>query len=119
MPLIVSWPAKIKPASECDTPVISYDFVPTILEAVGEKLPEGESLDGVSLMPVLLDTASLTREAIHWHYPHYHPGSATPYSAIREGDWKLIQFHETSRVELYNLRRDPGRLLTSRMWKVT
>lgn len=111
VPLIVSWPAKIKPGSECETPVISYDFVPTILEAVGEKLAQSEPLDGASLMPLLLETAPLTRDAIYWHYPHYHPGSATPYSAIREGDWKLIQFHENSRVELYNLRRDPGEAL--------
>ncbi|OYW15286.1 MAG: hypothetical protein B7Z55_15135, partial [Planctomycetales bacterium 12-60-4] len=45
---------------------------------------------------------------IYWHYPHYHPGSATPYSAIREGDWKLILFHEDNHVELYNLKLDAG-----------
>jgi arylsulfatase A-like enzyme len=111
VPLIVTWPAKIKPGTECDTPVISYDLAPTIMEAVGVQAAQGEALDGTSLMPLLLDTSHLAREAIYWHYPHYHPGSATPYSAIREGDWKLIQFHETGRVELYNLRRDPGEAL--------
>ena len=44
---------------------------------------------------------------LYWHYPHYHPGGATPYSAVREGDLKLIEFAETERVELYDLRRDP------------
>src|SRR6185436_4744794 len=46
--------------------------------------------------------------ALYWHYPHYHPGGATPYAAIRAGDWKLIQFYESGRNELYNLATDPG-----------
>jgi hypothetical protein len=53
-------------------------------------------------------TGALRRDAIYWHYPHYHPGGATPYSAIRQGDWKLIEFFEDDRVELYHLRDDPG-----------
>jgi arylsulfatase A-like enzyme len=71
---------------------------------------DGQIVDGESLMPLLTQKGSLKRDAIYWHYPHYHPGSATPYSAVREGDWKLIEFFETSHVELYNLRRDPGEL---------
>jgi arylsulfatase A-like enzyme len=59
-------------------------------------------------MPLLTETGTLKREAIYWHYPHYHPGSATPYSAIREGDWKLIQFYEDNHIELYNLKLDAG-----------
>lgn len=108
VPLIVTWPAKIKPGTECDTPVISHDLPVTVMDAVGVKAAEGETLDGASLMPLLLEASHLEREAIYWHYPHYHPGGATPHSAVREGDWKLVQFHENSRVELYNLRRDPG-----------
>jgi arylsulfatase A-like enzyme len=57
---------------------------------------------------VLKGGAALQRSAIYWHYPHYHPGSATPYSAIRDGDWKLIHFYEDNHVELYNLRADLG-----------
>jgi len=65
-------------------------------------------VDGVSLVPLLRGGASLGREAIYWHYPHYHPGGATPYSAIRQGDHKLIEFFEDSHVELYDLRQDIG-----------
>lgn len=110
IPLIVTWPGKINPGSECDQPVISYDHVPTLLEATGTKLKEGQVVDGTSMIPLLTETGTFERDAIYWHYPHYHPGSATPYSAIQEGDWKLIEFLETGKVELYNHRRDPGEM---------
>lgn len=108
VPLIVSWPGKVKPGSTCDVPVITYDHLPTLLEATQIPLKEGQIVDGESLMPLLTETGTLKRQAIFWHYPHYHPGSARPYSAIREGDWKLIQFYEDNHVELYNLKLDPG-----------
>lgn len=50
----------------------------------------------------------LKREAIFWHYPHYHAQGATPYSAVRNGDWKLIHIMETNTFELYNLKSDIG-----------
>ena len=108
IPLIVSWPGKVKPGSTCDVPVITYDHVPTLLEATQIPLKEGQIVDGESLMPLLTETGTLKREAIYWHYPHYHPGSARPYSGIREGDWKLLQFYEDNHVELYNLALDAG-----------
>jgi arylsulfatase A-like enzyme len=110
VPLVVRWPGVIQLGSTCDEPVISVDFFPTILEIAGlAKPPEAGTVDGVSLVPVLKDPKSrLPREAIYWHYPHYHPGGATPYGAIRAGDWKLIEFYEDMHVELYNLKDDLG-----------
>jgi arylsulfatase A len=110
VPLIITWPGKISPGSESDVPVISYDHVPTLLQATGTKLKQGQIVDGESLMPILTQQGHLKRDAIYWHYPHYHPGSATPYSAIQEGDWKLIEHLETGRAELFNHRRDPGEM---------
>jgi arylsulfatase A-like enzyme len=110
VPLIVCWPERVPVGSVCDVPVISYDFLPTLLQAADVPLKEGQEIDGESLMPLLMDKGLLNRDSIYWHYPHYHPGSATPYSAIREGDWKLIHFYEDDRVELYNLRRDIGEM---------
>ena len=86
-------------------PVISVDYVPTILEAA--HIAKGsQAIDGVSLMNHLRTdgTASLQRDAIYWHFPHYRhdPG---PYSIIRSGDWKLIRYYEGIR-ELYNLKED-------------
>jgi arylsulfatase A len=113
VPLFVKWPAGARPGTVSDTPVTSVDFFPTILEIVDSgassaRRPMTPASDGESLVPVLRGGTRLKRDAIFWHYPHYHPGSATPYSAIRDGDWKLIEFFEGDRVELYNLKDDVG-----------
>jgi arylsulfatase A-like enzyme len=108
IPLIVAWPGKVKPGTVCDVPVISVDHYPTLLEITGIPAKEGHQPDGESIVPLLTQSGSLKRDAIYWHYPHYHPGSATPYSAVREGDWKLIEFLEDNHVELYNMKRDLG-----------
>jgi arylsulfatase A-like enzyme len=110
VPLIVVWPGVVPAGSVCHQPVISTDFYPTILEMA---LTPGDArhnahVDGVSLMPLLKQTGIPARDAIYWHYPHYHPGGATPYSAIRRGNDKLIEFHEDNHVELYNLHDDLG-----------
>ncbi|MGB2822183.1 MAG: sulfatase, partial [Phycisphaerae bacterium] len=107
-PFIVCWPGVTKPGSVCDEPVISVDFYPTILELAGVAGDAGHNrgVDGVSLVPLLKGAKKLNRDAIYWHYPHYHPGGATPYGAVRAGDWKLIEFYEDMHVELYNLRQD-------------
>ena len=107
VPLVVKWPGVTRAGSVSETPVISVDYFPTILEAVDGKAPAGPT-DGESLVAVLKGGARLKRDTLYWHYPHYHPGSATPYSAIREGDWKLIHFFEDDRVELYDLKNDVG-----------
>ncbi len=108
VPLVVRWPGAARPGSACDEPVISVDFFPTILEIAGLANPlKAEEQDGISFVPMLKDPqARLPREAIYWHYPHYHPGGATPYGAVRARDWKLIEFYEDMHVELYNLQED-------------
>ncbi len=107
IPLIVRWPGVVRPGTECEVPVISVDHYPTLLEATGARLSEGQVVDGVNLMPLLRGRKSIQRDALFWHYPHYHPGGATPYSALREGDWRLLEFYEDGRTELYNLKSDP------------
>jgi arylsulfatase A-like enzyme len=107
VPLIVRWPGVTRPGSECAAPVMSIDHYPTLIQAAGVKPADGQILDGERLQPLLRGDGSLRRSALYWHYPHYHPGGATPYSAVRKGDWKLIEFFEDEHVELYNLRNDP------------
>ncbi|MGC9328482.1 MAG: sulfatase, partial [Candidatus Hinthialibacter sp.] len=108
-PLIVRWPGVVKPGSVCREPVISVDFYPTILEAVGAQADPKQTLDGKSLVPLLKNPEStLDRDCIFWHYPHYHPGGAKPYGAIRRRDFKLIEFFEDGKLELYNLKEDIG-----------
>src|SRR5688500_16231881 len=85
------------------------DLYPTILEMAG--LKEVKSVDGTNLVPLLRQDAELKRDALFWHYPHYQHyqlGGTTPYGAIRAGDFKLIEFFDDMRVELYNLKDDIG-----------
>lgn len=110
VPLIAEWPGQIPAGSHCDTPTISEDLFLTVLEAAEVPLPTSQlaEMDGQSLLPVMRQRGMIPPRALHWHYPHYHPGGATPYGAIREGDWKLLEFFEDQRLELYYLGRDPG-----------
>ena len=68
----------------------------------------GHTSDGESLLALLKQTGSWKRDALYWHYPHYSNAGATPTGAVRQGDWKLIEFFEDAHVELYDLRADPG-----------
>lgn len=111
VPMIVKWPGVTPPGKVCDEPVISTDYYPTILEmtATAGDTKHNATLDGKSLAPLLRDPAAkLDRKALFWHYPHYHPGGATPYSAVRAGDWQLVEFFEDNHAELYNLKDDAG-----------
>ena len=106
-PTIAYWPGVTPRGSVSDEPVITMDLYPTVLEIAG--VEADRQVDGVSLAPILREPAAkLGRDALYWHYPHYHAGGATPYSAIRDGDWRLIEFYEDDRVELYNLAQDVG-----------
>ena len=108
VPLIIKWPGVTQAGSVCHEPVISTDHLPTFLAAAGAGKPAAPVIDGVNLEPLLSGRGSLGRDAIYWHYPHYHPGGATPYGAIRAGDFRLVEFYEDNRVELYNLKDDIG-----------
>ena len=108
VPFIVKWPAGARAGAISRAPVITVDLFPTILELTGAAGPD-DKIDGESIVPLLRDPGTaLARTAIYWHYPHYHPGGATPYGAVRAGDWKLIEFFEDMHVELYNLKDDIG-----------
>ena len=108
VPLIVRWPGvtdtEDAPAV-IEKPVTSPDIYPTALDAAGVEIPDGQAIDGESLRP-LLAGADLDREAVFWHYPHYGNQGGTPAAAVRAGDWKLIEFFETSHIELYHLTDD-------------
>ncbi len=103
-PMIIKWPGVVQPGSTCRTPVISNDFYPTLLEMANLPLKPQQHVDGLSMMPLLKQTGTIQRDALYWHYPHYH--RTTPFGAVRKGDWKLIEYYEDMRVELYNLKDD-------------
>ncbi len=106
-PMIVFVPGMTKPGSLCDTPVTSTDFYPTLLQLAGLPPFKEQHLDGVSLVP-LLKGNPLKRGPLYWHYPHYGNQGGAPGGAIRDGDWKLIEWFEDKSLELYNLHDDIG-----------
>ena len=104
VPSIVSLPGQIPAGTVSQTPIITMDWVPTILEMVGEK---NTSTDGVSLVPALLQKGSLADRDLFWHFPHYREPDIRPYSIIRSGAYKLIYYFDGSEAELYDLSNDP------------
>jgi arylsulfatase A-like enzyme len=106
VPLIIRAPGVTRAGSLCDAPVTSTDFYPTILELAGLEPKPDQHRDGTSLVPLLAGGDSLPRQAVYWHYPHYHGSAWKPGGAMRAGPWKLIEFYEDQRVELYNLADD-------------
>jgi len=104
-PLLIKWPGTTKANTTCSTPVSSIDFFPTLLEIAGAKV--SAEVDGVSLVPLLRSSTPLPARALFWHYPHYWSGNLVrPYGVVRSGDWKLVEFYEDMRVELFNLKDD-------------
>jgi arylsulfatase A-like enzyme len=107
-PLLVRYPGTVEPGSVSSTPVTSPDFYPTMLELAGLDPMPKQHADGESILPLLKGGDTLGREAIFWHYPHYGNQGGTPGSSVRRGDYKLIEFFEGGRIELYNLEEDIG-----------
>ena len=115
VPCIVRWPGTTPPGSQCQVPIISNDFYPTILKIAGIDIPQvadNESdrnrIDGMDLTALLAGSTVPIERDLFWHYPHYHAGGDGPYSAIRSGGLRLIEFHEDQSVRLYDLTRDIG-----------
>ncbi len=106
VPLIVKWPGKAP--AVIDEPAMSVDLFPTLLEVAGVDSPA--KVDGKSLVPALTGEPGFERGPIYWHYPHYNAHTpvetCTPYGAIREGPFKLLEFYEDGHLELYDLRED-------------
>lgn len=105
IPWIVSLPGESSGARKIDTPVSTIDLFPTLLEMAGIQV--NTVADGVSLARLIRnETGNAVEERpLFWHYPHYYP-TTTPVSAVRKGNWKLLEYLEDGRVELYNLERD-------------
>ncbi len=98
VPAIFRWPGKIPAGTASAVTAISIDLMPTILSFAGAGLPEGHTLDGVDLGPVLLDGASLPDRPLFWEFK--------TTAAMRSGPWKLVRTKEKS--QLFHLGEDPG-----------
>ncbi len=124
VPLLMRWPDGVSGGAVCHTPVISNDFLPTFADILGA-LAAAPAMDGESMLPLLRGGDGLDREALYWHYPHYHRLTSDdgvvdhpvkPHGAVRAGRYKLIEWFEQSiegpdtpgALSLYDLDEDPG-----------
>lgn len=109
VPLIARWPGQWLAGETSEAVVSTVDVLPTLLEVVG--LPPGDRpIDGQSILPVLAEDEQLAGRDLYWHYPHFSNQGGRPRSAIRRGEYKLIESLEDGTVELYDLSDDLGEM---------
>ncbi len=109
VPLIVRFPPLVAPGSVTDAAVISNDFYPTMLELASLKARPRQHCDAASMADILKGQRPTgAQRPLFWHYPHYSDQGCTPAGAVRAGRWKLIEFFEDFRLELYDLHEDIG-----------
>ncbi|HEX8916546.1 MAG TPA: sulfatase [Humisphaera sp.] len=115
VPWIVRWPGKVPAGVVTGVPINSVDLYPTLIELAGGQPPANQPLDGVSQLATFTSGGKTppAREALFWHFPGYLGAGkgewrTTPAGSVRSGDWKLIEFFEDGRRELYNLKDDPS-----------
>ena len=108
---MVKWPGVVKPGAlnESDV-VISTDLFPTFLDMAGLPLQPEHHKDGVSIVDALEGNPFNRGKPLFWHSPTSRPYSTgdTDSSAVRIGDFKLIEWYNTGHVELYDLSKDIG-----------
>jgi arylsulfatase A-like enzyme len=105
---IVRWPGVAAAGSTSGTPIISNDYFPTLCEAANVKAPYSPNkIDGTSIVP-LLRGGEIAKRELYWCYPHYGNQGGMPGSAVRDGEWKLIEWSEGDQLELYDLAADPS-----------
>ncbi len=117
VPTIIAWPGVTDSETNANimiaAPIVSHDLFPTILSLAGIKAELGRDIDGRNLVPLLTNRAQRfeASRVLGWNQPHQWGASGPgilPFTAIRQGDWKLIYFHVDRRFELYNLADDIG-----------
>jgi arylsulfatase A-like enzyme len=107
VPFMVRGPG-IQGGGQTDVPVAGWDLLPTILELAGSKEKLSANIDGASLVPLIKNggKGKLVRASDDFFFHRYNNGY--PHSAIISGDYKLIKFWKTKKVELYNIQKDIG-----------
>lgn len=109
-PMLAKWPGVTSPGTVCRDPVVIEDFFPTLLELAGVSWrgKTVQKVDGVSFVPLLRGSGHTPQDrAFVWHFPNNYGGQG-PYSALRQGPWKLIYHHADRRLELFDLDHDLG-----------
>lgn len=109
VPMMIRYPARVKPGTVRDDMVLDLDVAPTILDLAG--LPIPKQMQGKSMAPSLKETDDPMHRA-DWYYEYYewpNPEAVRPHRGIRSQEWKLIHYTmEPQEFEMYNLANDPG-----------
>jgi arylsulfatase A len=101
VPMIARWPGHVRPGAVNDTQWAFYDFLPTMAELVGRAISADHPIDGVSVLPAILENRTISREFLYWEL---HEG---PFiQAVRAGQWKAVRNGPDTPIELYDLSRD-------------
>lgn len=103
VPLIARWPGHIPSGATSEAKLCSIDFLPTFAGLAGASVPE--NVDGMDVTATLEGKSAPARDALYWHYPHYH--AEKPAGAVIKGDMKLIEWFETGKTMLFDLKADP------------
>lgn len=108
VPLLISWPKQVAKRTVCNVPVISYDFLPTLLDMTGSAQSVPAGVEGRSIYPLLENRSDFVRGTpLFWHYPHYHHDGGPMGAVVRDGFWKMIYSYKTGKVMLFNWEKDP------------
>ncbi|ARV14850.1 sulfatase [Polaribacter sp. SA4-12] len=107
VPLFVKWPNHFQPKEDNESLVMLMDVFPTVLDITAKKSLQ---TDGKSLLPILNNDEKWTDRTVFWHSSKARPVNTgdTKSSAIRKGDYKLINWYKEGRTELYNISKDPS-----------
>ena len=109
VPMIASWPDKIRPGSESNHISAFWDFLPTMADLTGQEL--SAKTDGISMMPTLTGEGNQKQhDYLYWEFP-----AKKGRIAIRKGKWKAVRYdaslHPNSPLELYDLEADPSEVI--------
>lgn len=116
VPFVTWWPAKVKGGMVNDKIVIAaIDFVPTLANICGAKLPAGYTADGEDMTAALKGETPSRTKPLFWEYGRNATAFAYPMDAkhkspnvsVRDGDWKLLVNADGTGAELYDLAADP------------
>jgi arylsulfatase A-like enzyme len=102
VPLAIYWPGVTKPGSETNSIIQGVDFLPTMIDIAGGKMPQAQLADGVSFYDVIAKGKVHTDRTVFWHNGSPRPTQTGDIysSVIRSGDYKLIDFFGLKKKEL-------------------